>query len=582
MKRRAFAALAALSENRAAFEDWRPARVSALTSNEAHFSQICKLPHCSPSIYIFAGILSIMKRISVILIALIGAAGILRAQNLDCNEELTCRVTAPSGMSLRNKPSLDSKVVGRVPHDSLVVACGRVYGSMTYEDIKGNWRRVEYNGQTGYMFDGFLKIESIDRKVSAPKTEAAQKQTAHSKKPEQASAEAKKEEPKPQKAKEAEAAAEQKTTAKEPGSAEKQELNRLDCAEELTCRVSASSGMNMRNEPNLESKVVGHVPYDSVLIACGKVYGSMTYEDLNGYWRRVQYDGQIGYIFDGFLKIESIDRKAATPESQRPQTKRPQNQEPKEASAEAKTEDAKPEKPMDTKDLKEDSEPTTKEVSASAEKPDLQILTEVFNYCGNVKEINTTMLWYGFYPSGDESTTYRIEPVELEIALSKFQEGDDMQFDIKTDKEQSAIFLLGSNSAIPTEKLNIPDQTERLVGDQRKIFPGQAFQLDEKSSLSATGSIRSAGECPDIENYELRYNGDQYNTVLSDILGPEFECMPTLYWYGDLNQDGIQDLIFVVTDNERDKFTLLMSDPGHPQLFRQTSNWILTNCDENE
>lgn len=80
------------------------------------------------------------------------------AQTPECNYRLTCKVIAPSGLTLRAAPSLNAKVLTYAPLNAIVEACERTEGTLQVEGIEGYWRAVEYNATKGYMFDGFLEI----------------------------------------------------------------------------------------------------------------------------------------------------------------------------------------------------------------------------------------------------------------------------------------------------------------------------------------------------------------------------------------------------------------------------------------
>jgi hypothetical protein len=98
-----------------------------------------------------------MKQIYLLLFALFIQNTVL-AQSPDCVYRLTCKVVAPSGLSLRAAPSLNAKVITYAPLNAIVGACESTEGTLQVEGIEGNWRAVEFSGTKGYMFDGFLEI----------------------------------------------------------------------------------------------------------------------------------------------------------------------------------------------------------------------------------------------------------------------------------------------------------------------------------------------------------------------------------------------------------------------------------------
>jgi hypothetical protein len=68
----------------------------------------------------------------------------------------SARVTAPSGLRMRAKPTTQSAVVGVVPMDQYVNVCPGAFGTLVVEGIQGDWKKVTFNGLTGYAFSGFL------------------------------------------------------------------------------------------------------------------------------------------------------------------------------------------------------------------------------------------------------------------------------------------------------------------------------------------------------------------------------------------------------------------------------------------
>ena len=107
-----------------------------------------------------------MKQFYLLLFALTLQLSIF-AQNKGCNYRLTCKVLAPSGLSLRSSPSLTAKVVTYAPENAIVSACELTAGKLVVEGIEGFWRPVEYNGKKGFMFDGFLEIKNYQKQTTA-------------------------------------------------------------------------------------------------------------------------------------------------------------------------------------------------------------------------------------------------------------------------------------------------------------------------------------------------------------------------------------------------------------------------------
>ncbi len=327
----------------------------------------------------------------------------------------------------------------------------------------------------------------------------------------------------------------------------------LDCEEQLPMRIIADAGLNMRSRPSLRAAVVVTVPYDKIITACRNTEGRMTYDGITGYWRQCSYSGKTGYLFDGYMELSFNSRQPA-----------------KETAV--------------TSTEKEASGPeieTVESTASNSEASNYQFVTEAYNYCGEIKNLDPGLLWYGFYPAqiqrGEEH--YRIEPVELNVVLSKAKLGSGMEFDIETNREERSIFLLGLNRPLDFKALDIDDQSERLRYTGRKVFPGQELDLGNGLKLSATGSVEKSGPCPQLKNYHLTLSGSGFEQEVTSII-PKGQCgMPELYWYGDFSGDGIPEVIFVSVYEEKNHFSLLMSEnTNSKQLLHLQAEWVIDKC----
>ncbi len=335
------------------------------------------------------------------------------------------------------------------------------------------------------------------------------------------------------------------------------------CTFSMECQIIAPSGMRMRGAPNLKAKVVTYVPYDSSLTACTETFGAMTYEKIEGFWRKVRYKQFEGYMFDGFMKITGMHEHAQVREDT---LVSPVSEAP--SSAPSPTE-------------------KTKEASTYASK--YSLMTEAYNYCGDVSQLDPGMLWYGVYPKNEKSGSdnYRIMEVDVDVVLSKQKVGDGLEFDIITPQEERSIFLIGMNRPLDLRKLAIEDKSEQLRFAGRKVFPGQQFLLQEGKepiTLSATGSVENTGPCPELKNYTLLLKGTKYflkvKQDITQLLVSKGQCgMPELYWYGDLTGDDIPEIIFVSVYDEKNHFTLFVSNPTRDDiLLEKSAEWIIDKC----
>jgi hypothetical protein len=351
-------------------------------------------------------------------------------------------------------------------------------------------------------------------------------------------------------------------------------MAQLKCNEEFTCRVTAPSGMRMRKAPSLKAGVAGSVPYDSLVKACRETFGTMTYEDQQGYWRKVMYKDAIGYMFDGFLEIT-----ATTGQTDARYEKLSELGDSSQSAGEISSIT-----PAQTK-YPEGEKPGIASTTFSTV---FDFLTEAYNYCGDVQKLDPTLLWYGFYPKSEKGgTNIRIKQVELDIVMSKIKVGQKMEFDIETDQEERSIFLLGLNRPLEIAQISITDHADKLRYAGRKVFPGQELELNSPPlamKLGATGAVTSSGDCPELKDYKLTLSGEKYGqTVSQDITASllfKGQCgMPEVYWYGDFTGDGVPEIIFVSVYDEKNHFTLFISDPKNDKgLVKKQSEWIIDKC----
>ncbi len=343
----------------------------------------------------------------------------------------------------------------------------------------------------------------------------------------------------------------------------------LTCDSAYECRVTAPSGMRMRAQATTKSDVVASVPYDSEVIVCPETFGELTVDDINGYWRKVIFKSKVGYMFDGYLEILAVegqmDKKFETMNT------------------------------LEANEAKEDEEILVEEITLekvevvktpSTNSTTFDLITEAFNYCGDINKLDPTLLWYGFYEAAEGTKYNRIRRVEVGMMLSKTKVGTKMEFDIETTENERSMFLIGLNRSLDIESLHIADPSEKLRYTGRKIYPGQEFILTEQDryKLSATGSVSSSGPCPDLKDYNLIFSGIRNGEPVKLDIGKELQSkgqcgMPEIYWYGDFTGDGIPEIIFVSVYDEKNHFTLFLSDPSdyNPVLEKQ-SEWIIDKC----
>lgn len=348
----------------------------------------------------------------------------------------------------------------------------------------------------------------------------------------------------------------------------------MDCEETFTMKVTAPSGLNMREQPQTDAKVMLTIPYNNILIACASTSGKLTVGKTMGYWRQVLYEGKLGYVFDAYLELVDPELRKAMdpkPKDQVSITQTIKVPEVKQAE-ESKVEEKKP-----VVAAEEVKEPV---VAVKEPKPEYSLVLEAYNYCGQVEKINPGILWYGFYPANTDAgeTEMQVKPVDIEVLLSKSRSSEGLEFDIRTDRQERSLFMIGSTMPLDLNKMDLTDRSDLMRYSNQKIFPGQQLNIDfgdKVASLSATGGISSTGDCPELQNYKLSLSAGKTTDLMS--LLPKGQCgLPEIYWIGDLNGDQLPDFIVVSIFEDRSVFSLLVSGDGGS--MSKSTQWSIEKC----
>ncbi|NNF32982.1 MAG: SH3 domain-containing protein [Saprospiraceae bacterium] len=103
-----------------------------------------------------------MKKVIFALMMIILYFQGVSTQNLtqvQSTEMIIMNVVAPSGLTMRATPSMDGEVLYIIPTRSAVIMSNDEMVSPVLDEVgymQGSWVFVEYEGQEGYVFDGFL------------------------------------------------------------------------------------------------------------------------------------------------------------------------------------------------------------------------------------------------------------------------------------------------------------------------------------------------------------------------------------------------------------------------------------------
>lgn len=438
---------------------------------------------------------------------------------------LPYKVIAPSGMKMREATTSKSKVVTYVPKDSVVEVDPTGIRPETIENIQGHWVSVSYKGQSGYMFDGFLEQLIIHPEVN------------HS--------------------------FDSTRTINENESLATSSSQSADTVIEIVQEPVWSWTRTQRDEiesnGSLESAQIKEL---ALALRTSKVPTDSIINVLYQQPTRGAQDSIIAWL------------KAGRPDPTAMRSK---------------------EKVSVVKDTRTTPVPvpveTTKPIETTPKEKKLkfEILTESFNYCGDVNSIDPSKIWYAMYPGESGFTVKRIE---LQVMLSKVKITKKLEFDIMTNRMEGAYFMFSSSKTLDTSKVYqwLPEQFPNIVNTP--LLPGVSGDLPPFGEginqgnvmVYATGNVIDIGKCTEVENYQLKINAQEPGREIKQTLNSLFSTMgdcniPELYWFGDLNEDNYTDLIFVSPGKEQNVFTLLLSDLNlQSGLYRVESEWTLSSC----
>jgi hypothetical protein len=209
----------------------------------------------------------------------------------------------------------------------------------------------------------------------------------------------------------------------------------------------------------------------------------------------------------------------------------------------------------------------------------MRLLLETYNYCGNVSDIDVgTYWWWAFIPDENFIIPKRTEVL---VQLSNNRLSDNYEFDIVTNLDERSYFLIGMPLNINFLSSSISNPEVRLQNLGRKVMPGINFPVSNRVSLYALGNVTDLEErCPEVENYKLfaRIDEDLKIDLLS-IMPKAVDCpIPDLYFYGDLNDDGLPEMIFVFTGETKNHFYLLWSD-YRDKSYSVVGSFEMKDCD---
>lgn len=388
----------------------------------------------------------------------------------------------------------------------------------------------------------------------------------------------------------------------------KTEAQQAPCQPTLRYQINTESGMKMRASPTVNSAVVIYVPAKSIILVCEELSTPATIENINGHWRRVKFKENYGYMFDGFLAPASINLThiASAKDFKLAQLVLINSVLAQDLSKldsvlaflsfVAKTNGY--EKiigpPLPDRDSLFESTKIkkAKPISDAAKdaRPQIQfkLVTETYNYCGDIMSLDPGKIWYGIYRKGQHFLRQRIN---LLIIRSKYSLGSGLEFDLKAEEDIQPVFLLSSTTLLE-EDWYVTQSSDFFVQNPSALYPGQQVELYGKDpigdmhnvNLFVTGNVTGIGACPEIKDYKIKVTAEMHNDLITQDLTPLFKTLgkcgiPEIYWFGDLNGDLYPEIIFLSKADNGFYYTFFVSDTQNKKApYRVADQWINSKC----
>ena len=158
------------------------------------------------------------------------------------------------------------------------------------------------------------------------------------------------------------------------------------------------------------------------------------------------------------------------------------------------------------------------------------------------------------------------------------EEGNLQGINISDKSEQPvSIYISGINSLIGVNMLDVSGKMHN-----KRLLPGESFKIGEYT-LTANGDTDGDDDYPQVSNYRLTLSGmknDQY--IEQEIVFQEFfdDAMINFHWIGDLDQDGIPDMLIDTSHKySYSNPTLFLSSPsGKNSLVKKVAESTRYGC----
>lgn len=284
--------------------------------------------------------------------------------------------------------------------------------------------------------------------------------------------------------------------------------------------VLAESGLNLRKGPSLESEILAHLKYGSIIYSYGipnftkenNHKAPDTIDGVVGHWIDAAYGEINGYIFSPYvyryIKVDSL-------------------------------------------------------VSVNTIKVTFE------GFCQGEVDYHPDLMYYGLFK---DSLGFYLKKVDVSMCLSKvegmekflnFECREEENILLETDISQKSLLLIGAGKEWEEGRLDhlVFNSNLGYNRDDGFIYPEQRVELNfnrHKYTIHAFDSIKTDLSCNIKKNYQLEFINESFEsgkkiTVITNLSkslnlygsGEKHSKYktPKIYWAGDINRDGLLDLI---------------------------------------
>jgi len=292
------------------------------------------------------------------------------------------------------------------------------------------------------------------------------------------------------------------------------------------CKVISKNGLNVRTEPDINSKTIMSIPYWENVKVCQEKYSTDTINDIVGNWLKIADEDISGFVFNGFL----ID--------------------------------------ADTILLKN---------------KDIRILVENI-FCAP-PNFDPKLNWYGLYEHGKIDTLIKVDVTIRRITINEEGKLENNDIIIETNNNKQAILLIGTKDTL-TEKIAF--WNNKVVHKSDFLYPGEIFRIQgyhRTFELNAIGTVKDNIDCyKKFADYRLLLSeriGKSYPTqdLMKDITY-RGECTSLeLKWCGKIDNDNIPDLILTTGSTQMITIYLFLSSKAKKNDFiKKVDEWTIGSC----